>query len=324
MGASLFRSNQPAVLLTVPLLVLALFLPGTWAPVPPIGAAMPLAAWLMGLLGPSSVAHGVAAMVLVAIVAIQAAALLNALELMDRRNHLAALLVPLVLAGLSGPQACDPALMGMPLVLAAFRRAWSINNNGPALQALFDAGLLLAMASLFYLPFAFLLAVIWASVSIIRPFAWREYVLPLLALALVYYIAWAVLVIADRVPWRPLATIAAADGSPFRWGGSAPRTAFDSLLLALLAVAAIAFQASHARSIMRGKNLRSAFMGFALASAMAMAAVWAIKRSFPAVVVAVPAGLLAGYALLQPRRPWLAGLAAWTLLLLTLWLRWMA
>lgn len=322
MLAGLFRSNQPAVLLAVPLLSAALFLPAFWHAPPVSDEGMPLAQLVQRLIGAAAWSNALVGIVLISIVAIQLAVLLNGLELMDRRNHLVALLLPVLLAGLGGPRCYDPALLGMPFVLLAVRRTWSVENTGPALRALFDAGLLTGLAALCYLPYALMLVVIWASVSVIRPFAWREYALPLLALGLVFYLTWAALHLSGETPWRPLLTIMASDSDPaVLWVGW-PRRIFLSLLVPLLLLALAAFNASYARCVMRGKNLRSSFMAFSLALCVIMFLLQGLKGSFPAVLAAVPAAVIAGYAVLNPRRDWLAELAIAALLCAAVAVRW--
>lgn len=320
MLAAFFRSNQPAVLLAAPVVTALLFAPAFWQAPAVSQPAMPLAA-LLGNWLTAPWSRALAGIALVALVAIQLAALLNALELLDRRNHLAAVLLPVTLAGLGGPGCFDPALLGMPFVLMAMRRAWAITNTGSALSPLFDAGLLLGLAALCYLPYAFLLAVLWASASVIRPFAWREYALPALAMVLVFYLAWGVLRLADEPPWRPLLTVMQDDPHPFVAVGGI-RRAFIALLILLLLLGFAAFTRSYAQSVMRGKNLRSAVMALALALAVLMALLALLKGGFPAVLLAVPAAVLVSYLLLNPRHAWLGEAAAWSLAALALWIRW--
>lgn len=322
MLAGLFRSNQPVVLLAVPLLAAALFLPSCWhAPLQAEGG-MPLAQLAHRLIGEAAWANALVGMLLITIVAAQLALMLNALELMDRRNHLVAFLFPTLLAGLGGPCCYDPALLGMPFVLIAVRRTWAVENTGMALRSVFDAGLLAGLAALCYLPFALLITVIWASVSVIRPFAWREYVLPLLAVGFIFYLTWAVLLLTGATPWRPLLTVMLPDLDPaVIWNGW-PRKLFLSILLPALLLALAAFNNSYARSVMRGKNLRSSFMAFALAMVLIMGLLQLMKGTFPAVLAAVPAAVLTAYALLNPRRSWMAEMVVLGLLATAIAVRW--
>lgn len=322
MLAAFFRTNQPSALLALPVLTLLLFLPACWHAPPAAGPQMPLATLAESVMGGSLVAKGIAGMLLMILTALQLGALINDLELMERRNHLVAFLFPVAMAGIGTDGLYDPALLGMPFVLWSLRLAWRIDNTGKALQPLFDAGLLLGLATLCYLPYALVLIVLWASASVIRPFAWREYLLPLLAIGIMLYITWALLLLSGFEHWQPLHTVMNSDQHAADLFGSTPRKAFMALLVVLLLVALAAFNASYARSIVRGKNLRSAFMALALTFVVAMLFLRLLKGSFPAVLAALPAAVIACYALLQPRRAWLGEVAALSLFAIALWVRW--
>lgn len=318
----IFRSNQPAVLLLAPALVLGLFLPAFWEPVRAEQHMMPLAGIVAQAVVGSAWLEALLTLLLITLVGVQLAVLLNASELLDKRNHLAVLLFPLMLAGLTCPAALDPALLGMPAVLFALRRTWSLPNAGPALGRLFDSGLLIGLAALFYLPYVFMLFVIWASVSVIRPFAWREYLLPLLAIAVVMYVAWGLLALAGHGPWEALSTFRGPEAMGLLLWDGPVRKGFMVLAVLIVLLGLASFNSSYARSIMRGKNLRSGFMAFALASLLMMSLLMLMKGSCPAVLAAMPASVIAAYLFLSPRRPWLAEMGAWAMLCLVLWLQW--
>lgn len=319
---SIFRSNQPAVLLAAPAVVLGLFMPSFWSDPPTERPLMPLARIVAHAASGSAWPGVVLSLLLITIIGVQLALLLNASELLDKRNHLAVLLFPLMLAGLTGSAALDPALLGMPAVLLALRRTWSLPNAGPALGRLFDSGLLIGLASLFYLPYVFILFVIWASVSVIRPFAWREYLLPLLAVSVVIYVAWGLLHLCGYGAWNALATFRGTEPMGLALWDGPVRKGFVALATLILLLGLAAFNHSYARSVMRGKNLRSGFMAFALAMVIMMSLLVLMKGSCPAVLAAMPASIIAAYLFLAPRRSWLAELGVLASLGLVLWLQW--
>lgn len=324
MLAGLFRSNQPGVLLALLVLVPLLFGPTLTLPFVAIPTVMPLTGLLQTLLAGSTGAQGILGMALIITVAVQLTFLANGTELMERRNHLPSLLFPLLLAAFSRGGSFDPALAGMPLVILAMRRTWAMMNTGSALGSLFDAGLLLGIAALFYLPYAFLVVVIWASTSVIRPFQWREYVVPLVGCLLMFYMAWAVLWLMGQESWRPLLTIATTAPSM----GPAPgpielqRLFLYIVLGALLLVAVLVFASDYQRSVMREKNLRSSFLALMAALAVIILLVWALNGAFPPVLLAAPLAVFGAYPLLGTRRAWLSELAAFSLLALALWAQW--
>jgi len=324
MLAGLFRSNQPGVLLALLVLVPLLFGPTLWVPFVAAPPVMPLTAVLELMLAGAPWAQGLLGMVLVMAVAVQLTVLVNNTELMERRNHLPAFLFPLLLAAFSRNELFDPALAGMPLVILALRRTWSMTSTGAVLGSLFDAGILLGLASLFYVPYVFLVVVVWASASVIRSFQWREYVVPLLACILVFYVAWAVQRLMGHVHWRPLLTIAhpvAQGGAP---GGpiELQRILLYAVLGPVLLVAGIVFARVYQRSVMREKNLRSSFLAFVVALGVLIILVGFLNKGFPPVLLATPLAVFGGYALIGTRRAWLSEIAAFALLGLAFWAQW--
>lgn len=314
----LFRSNQPGVLAVLLLAVPGLFLQHLQAPAPLGDRLMPLHQLAQQLFVAVPWSHGVMQLVLVLIVSVQVTALVNGAELVDRRNHLPALLFPLLLASFAAPGALGPALLGMPFVLWALRRAWSIGSGGPALSPLFDAGFLLGLAAMCYMPFAFLIVVVWASVSVIRPFQWREYLLPLFGLALVFYFAWGILSLMGVHDWQPLRTIAGPAPSPVVKGGVREGLLL-LVLVGLLLFSLLEFTKQYQRGVVREQNLRSSFLAFCASTGIIIFLVMLLNDWYPPVLLAVPLAMLFTFGLLGTRRAWLSELAGLSLLALAIW-----
>lgn len=320
MLARLFRSNQPGILVLVLLLVPALFLPHLWAKAPPMGTGMPLARMLHQLFQAAPWCYGVLVLLAIAGLAVQLATLVNETELVDRRNHLPALLFPLVLATGAPTGGFGPALFGMPLVLWAIRRAWSISNNGPALAALFDAGLLLGFAAMVFVPYALLIVVVWASVSVVRPFQWREYLVPVLGIALVFYLAWGFLKLNGVEEHRPLLTVTLTDGPP-RPATSAFRWMAWILMVPLLLLALMRFVEYYGKGVVREQNLRSAFIAFSITLGLLCVFLHLLNGRYPTVLQAVPLSTLFTYAFIGTRRAWLGEMAIAALVVMALWMQ---
>jgi hypothetical protein len=321
MLAAPFRSNQPAVLAVLLVLVPVLFWSALGTSPAPAGHEMPLQALVLRTLGTGPWAQGLFSMALVLLVAVQLTALMNNTDQADRRHHLPALLFPLLLAATGQTLRPDSALLGMPFVLWSLRRGWSITNTGKALSPLFDAGLLLGIAALFYLPYAFLVVVLWASASVIRPFHWREYVAPVLGCAVIIYMAWGVLFLRGLTPWRPLQTIVEAARKPevlpvaVQWS--------YAIVIGLVVLFALAnFASGYQRGVMRVKNMRSSFLAFGAGQGVIMAAAWALNGRVPPVLLAAPLAIFCSHAFLGQKRPWLRETGIGALIALAFWAQW--
>ncbi len=324
MLVSIFRSNQPVVLvgllILVPVLFGAAFLQLAAHP----ELAMPLYELIGSVVKGSALVQGSFSILVIMLIGVQLTILVNDAELMERRTHLPALLFPLLLAAFGPMAPLDPALAGMPFVIPALQRAWTMSNTGKVMGALFDAGMLLGIAALFYLPYAFLVVVIWASISVIRPFQLREYIVPAVGAATLFYICWGVITLVGSGEWHPLLTIVHAHvNDPVI--GSVPasqRILLYMVLGGMLPVGILSYARSYQRGIMRLKNIRSSFLAFTAALIILIAFVWFLTGRVPPVMVAVPLTVFSAHALQGTKQAWLGESAVFSLLILALWAQW--
>lgn len=328
-----FRQDQPTAYFPFPLLVLLLW-PGAgtiggWPAGASAGVAqqvvtgMPLYApvrWLIEQ-GPWA-AFGTSLLLLLGITH-GLNRLANDAELYDRRNHLPVLLFPLLLAISPYGLVPGPAMVGAWAVVWALARTWTSMGGKSILSALFDGGLLLGIAGLFYLPYTFLVVVIWATLSVTRPVQWREYVLPLLGMLLMLLLGWGAVHFIAPGTWHPVASMHfARETPPLRESHWMFKVILVAMLAALALSVLIAFAAVYAHSVMREKNIRASFLAFAFAMGLLALFAWWLDQRIPPVLLALPAALLLTYPLLQAKRTAWADAAIWGLLLLACWARW--
>ncbi len=328
-----FRQDQPTAYLPFPLLILLLWpgagTTGGWPFKAAAGVAdqvvtgMPLYApvrWLMEQ-GPWA-AFG-ASLLLVLGVSHSLNRMANDTELFDRRNHLPVLLFPLLLSICPFGLVPGPALLGAWALIGALARTWTSLGRKNILSALFDAGLLLGIAGLFYLPYAFLVVVIWATLSVTRPVNWREYVLPLIGMAVMLFLGWGAVHFIAPGTWHPVASMHFAPDTPVvlkaHWMYNVILVA---VLLILTVSVLVSFAAIYARSVTWEKNLRASFLAFAFAMGLLALFAWWLDQRVPPVLLALPAALLLTYPLLQAKRTAWADAAVWSLILLACWARW--
>jgi hypothetical protein len=247
----------------------------------------------------------------------------NVSGLFRRRNHLTALVLPLAMVLMPMGLMADPALIGMSFVLWAVHRIWSTQGVHAALSAHFDAGLLIGLAGLVHLPYLFLISVVWASSSVMRPMQWREYLLPPLGAAIVVLLAYGgTLVLAPErwsvwVSFRPPApTIRPA---PIHWVHG---VLVGAIGVVLVIAGTLSFANGYAQGVVKEKNTRSAFI--ALVSALAIVALFDryLLGYVPPVLVAVPCAILLTWPLQESRRLFLMEAAVLAMLALALWARW--
>lgn len=188
-----YRSNEPMTIMVLPFILLAIWsLYFIWAPPVVVENPMPLYQ-LFQWLGDFS--HWISGGVAVAIIMIQAVVLndlFNGYEFLKRNTSMAALLLILFSGIHISTLGMHPILFAMLFVLLALRRLLTIYRQTTVYSQVFDAGFFIGVAALFYFPAIYLLPFVWGTLSILRPFTWREYFIPLLGLIVpcIYGIVW--------------------------------------------------------------------------------------------------------------------------------------
>jgi hypothetical protein len=202
---------------------------------------------------------------------------------------------------------------------------WKRAADKRLLGALFDAGSLIAIASLFHLPYAFTLVVLWTSLASMRPFKWREYVVPLLALVAVLFIAWGSLHLFAPHMWDTFRAMHSLPGAPHL--GYQQHWAFGVVLAAFAVAFGIAttlsFWSGYGSGVLREKNTRSAFVAFSFTLGLLILFERLLGNPWPAALIAVPLAVAFAWPILRARTIGWAETGIWGLLLLALWARWM-
>ncbi|MCO5276180.1 MAG: hypothetical protein M9900_14840 [Flavobacteriales bacterium] len=334
MLTAFFRQDRPTAFLPLlPLLVLLWPGAGTEAALPwALGPAladqmvhgMPFFAPLRWLMAHHPWTAPVLSLVFVLGLAHGLNRMANDAELYGRRNHLPVLLLPLLLAMQPFGLLPGPDLAGMWAVVWALGRTWRATGKPDIGAALFDAGLLLGLASLFYLPYGFLAVVIWATLAVTRPFKLREYLLPMLGMAAMFTLGWGLVHFLLPGAWHAAASLHFPPDMAVAGTHWMHRVLLAALLVIMAMATTVSFASVYAHSLMWEKNIRASFLAFAFAMALLALFAWWLDGRIPPVLIAVPGALLMAYPLMQAKRTAWADAALWALLLLAGWARWAA
>lgn len=87
-----------------------------------------------------------------------------------------------------------PFLVLSPTLICNFLTIWMLSKLFKIYKLsnirgrMFDLGIIVALGSFIYLPFTVMLLLLWISLSIFRPFDWREWITPLLGFITVYFL----------------------------------------------------------------------------------------------------------------------------------------
>ena len=190
---SIFRSYHPGVIFLL-LLYTAMFrVPILLAAVPftPPESANYLSSLtyqlLSWLIGDRNYIYHVAASVLVFFQALYFNYIINNHRILSRSSYLPAMSYVLVSSVLIEFTLLTPALIANTFLLFALSKVLSTYKKEKASPILFDASLLVAMASLFFFPYIAFFLFILAAMVVLRPFNMREYFISVIGLLLPYY-----------------------------------------------------------------------------------------------------------------------------------------
>ncbi|MDN5287350.1 MAG: beta-carotene 15,15-monooxygenase [Mucilaginibacter sp.] len=116
---------------------------------------------------------------------------------------LSGLFVPFLI--LSAPLICNFLLIWM------LYKAFSLYKGEDAKSTVYDMGMIVALGSLIYFPFIYLILVIWIALVLFKPFNWREWVAGILGYATIFFFLAVFYYLNDRIKgfyniWSPLGT----------------------------------------------------------------------------------------------------------------------
>lgn len=185
-----FRTYQPLALFILPVIGVLLWLPALLAP-PALSAehAMPLYELAAGWLADWPPAAAVSGLLL----AVGGAFLLNyiitAHEVLARPSYLTALFYLILVSCTPQMLTLHPLLFSNIFIMLAVHNLFSSYRRDTAFGPAFDAGFLISLATLFYLPSIVIFPVIWVGLTVLRPFIWREWVISLFGLIVPFMFA---------------------------------------------------------------------------------------------------------------------------------------
>ncbi|MEO6884293.1 MAG: DUF6427 family protein [Bacteroidia bacterium] len=190
-----FKSSQPASFIFLPLLALLLWVPAFLKPLPP-SALQPvfLYAALAQALQNSAFLSVLIAFLLVIGEAFLLNYIVNKHEIAEKKSQLPAMFYILFMSNSKPMLSLHPILIAHLFILLMLNKLMNSYRKDSAFSDVFDASLLLAVASFFYLPTLVFIPILWISFIIFRPFIWREWVIsifglltPFLFLAFFYF-----------------------------------------------------------------------------------------------------------------------------------------
>lgn len=139
-------------------------------------------------------------LLLVVLQAFLVSRLVNHHEVLYKKSHLPSLFYILFTAAIPGAFQLHPLLVSNLLLLLALDKILDLFKNENPAALLFDSSFLISIASMFWLPSAWLLFFHLYCVINLRPFHWRDWAIVLIGFALPYFFVGVYYFLTDRLP----------------------------------------------------------------------------------------------------------------------------
>ncbi|MBX7203175.1 MAG: hypothetical protein IT240_04110 [Bacteroidia bacterium] len=191
MFISFFRTSHLVNLLVLPLVLLVMWV--FILPKPQIvntENAFPLFLSLLSFTISSRELMILLSLLLVVLQAFFLTTVINTHSVLKENSHLPALMYVVLMSCFPEQLSFNPLLFTNFFIILFFNALFHFYRAESAVFHVFDAGLFVGVAALFYWPSMFLFPLIWAALVLLRPFAWREWLASLLGLLLpfVYFL----------------------------------------------------------------------------------------------------------------------------------------
>lgn len=260
----MFRSNQPELGLLYPLVGLVFWLPGWWiehATTPELTLIWfspnnPLHAGKLG------VAAGLIAVLLGAFLFNR---IFQQYDLISRKNQIPGLCYVLAFSWSPLLIQHNYLLYALVFVLLAIQSLMQIYRQHNVLGEVFNASILIGIATIIYIPAAAFIIAIWLSLIVLRSFNAREWLMPIAGIATVAALFFGVDYVFDWHAVRTLTeqvniNVQPLDSNPYEW----TKYVTAALLFGLSLVAAPRFLHALSRSTTRNRNLKLVLLCFSV------------------------------------------------------------
>lgn len=184
-----YKSDNLTGLVLLPIIGILFWLPALLSPpVVDFSNASPVFQWVLNLGSPFF--STAIALLIIVISALILNDVINKNEIFIRNTFLPALIYLISMSAIKEHQVLSPIVISNLFWILAFKRLFNIYSQVPCKKEVFDATVLILFGGLFYFPSILMVALVWVALIILRPFVWREWVLPFFAFIIfgVYYI----------------------------------------------------------------------------------------------------------------------------------------
>ncbi len=184
-----YRTNQPLILVLLPLIIVVLWFPGFTGDE---GVYVKNSTPLFRYIEPQNeLLNRLAGMLFVLAGGLILNRTINRNEFFKKNTFLPSFFYVVLMSLYSDTTMLHPIAVSNLFIIMAFQRLANIHSQVSCKSEMFDAGFYITIASMFYLPSILYFPMIWMVWFVFRPFQVKEFLLPLLAVLVVaiYYLS---------------------------------------------------------------------------------------------------------------------------------------
>ncbi len=257
--------------------------------------------------------YSVIAFLLLYLQAISFNKLVNHQRLLPKPNYLSGMSYLLIASLFPGWYGLHAPLIAATFLIWIVSKLCTLHNNPDSKTTIFNIGLMLGMATLFYFPSIAFLLVVLIGLAITRTFKLPEWLMVFLGVMTPYYFLWAIIFLtgSDQLTWFPTFALSKPSLPASGWIYAA-----ITLLLLTAGVGVIFIQSNMRRLLVQSRKSWTILFIYLL-----IAIVVPFLNASPAfnywMLTAVPLASMAASAFFFPDRKWFPLLMHWGMVLLT-------
>lgn len=290
-----YKTNQPLILLFLPIIVIVFWAPNFNNELIEIENTTPVFDFFVTSSLFINKIIGIAILLSTAIVLNFT---INKNEFFHQNLYIPSLIYTVIMCALPELNTLHPILISNLFLALTFRRLINIHSQVSCKSEVFDATLLLLVCGLFYPPSLLFIPIIWITLMIFRPFNWKEWVTPFMALGLFLIYYFSSFLFTEKTSYYSLNTLTKSTIYGF-YEYQFPTYILTVLLVisALLGIYQIHKKRKH--STIRYKKMTSTILGFLILSALLFGGIYYYNQNLEATLFAlIPVSIAITYFLI--------------------------
>jgi hypothetical protein len=178
----IFKNNRAGGVLGVIILAIALFLISFLRPEQPVDFSdMPFYRLIFGAIHTVPVLNRIITLILMLFICLMLVRITFRYVLLEHRSYMPGFFFLLFSAALPSSHQVSPALVGSLFYIICFAMLFRVHEKEPRPYTVFNASMVLALGSMFYMKLIWFIPLIWVSIGTLRPVTLRELIYPVVA-----------------------------------------------------------------------------------------------------------------------------------------------